>query len=236
LNDAVHRHLLEWNTAAPVKCPSQVKTKRQPWTETEVRVFLSSLIGQRLHAVMLLSLLGLRPAETCGLRWTDIDLDDGTLTVETTRTLVMGDAGMTVVEKAPKTASGRQSLPLPTQVTTALRTFKAVQAQERLVAGPAYTATGYVLVDELGAPQRTDWLRRQTYKAMAAANVRKVRPYDARHACHACLTYLATNGVPAPIVSAWAGHSDLSMAQRVYVHPSAKDLEQGRDALSVLLS
>jgi integrase len=44
---------------------------------------------------------------------------------------------------------------------------------------------------------------------MAAANVRKVRPYDARHAC---LTYLATNGVPAPIVSAWAGHSDLSMA------------------------
>lgn len=43
------------------------------------------------------------------------------------------------------------------------------------------------------------------------------------------------HGVPAPIVSAWAGHSDLSMAQRVYVHPTAKDLEQGRDALSVLL-
>jgi len=25
------------------------------------------------------------------------------------------------------------------------------------------------------------------------------------------------------------------MAQRVYVHPSAKDLEQGRDALALLL-
>ncbi|MDQ3898953.1 MAG: hypothetical protein M3319_00340, partial [Actinomycetota bacterium] len=49
------------------------------------------------------------------------------------------------------------------------------------------------------------------------------------------LTFLVTNGVPAPIVSAWAGHGDLSMAQRMYVHPMAKDLEQGWDALSVLL-
>jgi len=232
LNDAVSRRVLEWNPAAPVKCPAQVRTARQPWSEREVKVFLASLVGQRLHAIMLLSLLGLRPAETCGLRWTDIDLDEGTLTVEVTRTLVMSDAGMTVVEKAPKTASGRRSLPLPAQVVTALRSFKATQAAEQLAAGPAYVSSGRVLVDELGAPQRTDWLRRQTYKAMTAANVRKVRPYDARHAC---LTYLATSGVPAPIVSAWAGHSDLSMAQRVYVHPTAKDLEQGRDALTALL-
>ncbi|MGH4014956.1 MAG: hypothetical protein ACRDSL_13755 [Pseudonocardiaceae bacterium] len=35
---------------------------------------------------------------------------------------------------------------------------------------------------------------------MAAAGVRKVRPYDARHAA---LTFLATNGVPDVIVSAW---------------------------------
>ena len=232
LNDAVNRHLLEWNVAASVKCPTQVKSNRQPWTEHEVRQFLMSLTGQRLHAVMLLSLLGLRPAETCGLRWSDVDLESGTLNVVTTRTLVATDAGMTVIEKGPKSASGRRTLPLPGQVTAALRTFKAVQAAERLAAGPAYEDSGRVLVDELGAPQKTDWLRRQTYKAMATAQVRKVRPYDARHAC---LTYLACNGVPATIVSAWAGHSDLSMAQRVYVHPSAKDLEQGRDALAVLL-
>jgi integrase len=232
LNDAVNRRLVEWNVAAPVKCPSQVKVEREPWTETEVRVFLASLAGQRLHAVMLLSLLGLRPAEVCGLRWPDLDLDTGTLRVQITRTLVATDEGMVVIEKGPKSASGKRSLPLPQQVTAALRTFKALQAQERLIAGPAYEVSGYVLVNELGEALRTDWLRRQAYKAMEAAGVRKVRLYDARHAC---LTYLATNGVPAPIVSAWAGHSDLSMAQRIYVHPTAKDLEQGRDALSILL-
>ena len=43
----------------------------------------------------------------------------------------------------------------------ALKAFKTRQAAERLQAGDAYTDTGYVLVDELGAPQRTDWLRRR---------------------------------------------------------------------------
>jgi integrase len=232
LNDAVNRRLVDFNVAAPVKCPSQIKPDRQPWTETEVRQFLESLTGQRLHAMMLLSLLGLRPAEVCGLRWTDVDLESGTLKVETTRTLVATNTGMVVIEKGPKSASGRRSLPLPAQVTAALKAFRAMQAREKLLARPTYDDSGYVLVNELGAPQRTDWLRRRAYALMAAARVRKVRFYDARHAC---LTYLATNGVPDVIVSAWAGHSDLSLAKRVYVHPSAKDLEQGRDALAVLL-
>jgi site-specific recombinase XerC len=65
LDSAVHRRLVEYNVAAPVKCPSQVRTEREPWTAAEVWVFLGSLAGERLQAVMLLSLLGLRPAETC---------------------------------------------------------------------------------------------------------------------------------------------------------------------------
>jgi hypothetical protein len=55
---------------------------------------------------------------------------------------------MIVVEKGPKSASGRRVLPLPAHVTAVLRTFRALQAAEQLAAGPAYTATGYVLVDD----------------------------------------------------------------------------------------
>jgi integrase len=40
----------------------------------------------------------MRPAEVCGLRWSDVDLESGTLTVSNTRTLVAGE----VVEKGPK--------------------------------------------------------------------------------------------------------------------------------------
>jgi hypothetical protein len=91
---------------------------------------------------------------------------------------------MVVVEKGPKSVSGRRTLPPPAQVTAGLKAFRATQAREQLAAGPAYSASGYVLVDELGAPQRTDWLRRRASELMAAAGVRKVRLYDgpAQHA------------------------------------------------------
>jgi integrase len=233
LDSAVHRRMVEFNVAAPVKCPAQVKVKRVPWSPAEVKTFLASLVGHRLKAVLLLSLMGLRPAEVCGLRWDeDIDLDGQTLTIANTRTIVWSAGGGRVVEKPPKSAAGNRELPLPAPVVAALKAFRTLQARERLAAGEAYEVTGYVLVDELGQPCRTDWLRRRTYELMATAKVRKVRPYDARHSC---LTYLATHGVPDVIVSAWAGHADLTTAKRVYVHPSAADLEQGRDALNTLL-
>ena len=228
LDDAVHRRLIPFNPAAPVKCPAQTRTERDPWTDVEVRKFLGSLSGHRLEAPMVMAFMGLRPAEVCGLRWSDVDLEAGTLRVSNTRTLVES----AVVEKGPKSAAGRRTLPLPPRMVAALTRFKATQAAERLAAGPAYVASGYVLVDEIGEPCRTDWLRRRAYELMAAAGSRKVRLYDARHSV---LTYMATHGVPGVIVSAWAGHSDLGMAARVYTHPTAADLEQGRDALAALL-
>src|SRR5262245_31136320 len=97
-------------------------------------------------------------------------------------------------------------LPLPAPVVAALRAFKAQHAAERLVAGTAYNDSGYVLINEIGAPWRTDALRRAAYRLMAETGMRKVRLYDARHAC---LTFLATSGVPDVVVSAWAGHADL---------------------------
>lgn len=234
LDTAVQRRLVPFNVAAPVKCPAQVKVRRTPWSPYEVRTFLTAIRDDRLYGPLLLSLLGLRPEEVCGLRWADdVDLDAETLTIANVRTLVWTAAdGGQVVEKGPKTDAGNRTLPMPASVTAALRGLKASQAAERLAAGEAYEPSGYVLVDELGEPFKTDHLRRAAYRLMKAAGVRKVRLYDARHAA---LTYLTVSGVPAPIVGAWAGHSDLSMAQRVYVHPSAKDLEQGRDALNTLL-
>jgi integrase len=57
-------------------------TERTPWTGAEVRTFIAELHEERLHAPMLLSLLGLRPAEACGLAWPDVELGAGTLSVQ----------------------------------------------------------------------------------------------------------------------------------------------------------
>ncbi|MEU7957095.1 tyrosine-type recombinase/integrase [Micromonospora humida] len=233
LNVAVRRQLVVRNVAAFVTIPRtaakaalEAQAARKPWTQEEVRTFLTGITDERLHAVCLLSLMGLRPAEVCGLRWSDIDFEAGTIAAgDNTRTLVDGE----IEEKEAKSAAGRRGLPMPATVMKALKAFHTRQKKEHLQAGDAYLASGYVLVDELGRPQRTDWLRRRVYELMAKLGMRKVRPYDARHAC---LTYLAGVGVPDVVLAAWAGHADGgTLAKRVYVHPDSSHLKMAADHL-----
>lgn len=235
LNLAVRRQLVARNVAEHVTIPraarKEAKAKKKtyiPWNEVEVQQFLAHVVPDRLHAVWLLSLIGLRPAEVAGLRWIDVDLEAGTLKVETTRTLVAG----VVVEKDAKSGAGERGLPLPEIVWKALRAFRRRQIAEQLEAGAGWHASGRVACDELGRAVKTDWLRRRAYKAMETAQVRRVRLYDARHAC---LSWMANNGVPDVVVSAWAGHADLGFTKRIYVHSDPQALKAGSEKLGELL-
>lgn len=60
---------------------------------------------------------------------------------------------------------------------------------------------------------------------MTTTGVRKARLYDARHAC---LSWVANNGVPDTVVSAWAGHSDFGFTKRTYVQPDPQSLRAVR--------
>lgn len=235
LNLAVRRQLVTRNVAEHVtisrdaKEAAKARQKRYvPWTQDEVKTFLAHVASDRLYAVWLLSLIGMRPAEVCGLRWEDVDLKAGTIAIETTRTMVAGE----VVEKAAKSDAGQRRLPLPGIVHQALKTFRKRQAAEQLAADKGWWASGRVACDELGREVKTDWLRRRAYKAMETAEVRKVRLYDARHAC---LSWMANNGVPDVVVSAWAGHADLGFTKRVYVHSDPDALRAGSEKLGELL-
>jgi integrase len=93
LNEAVRRRLVVRNVAQFTRVPRQLrkaqakrKVERKPWTEQEVKEFLRGIKADRLFAPMLLSLLGLRPGEVCGLKWSAVDLEAGVLKVELTRT------------------------------------------------------------------------------------------------------------------------------------------------------
>ncbi|OPC84268.1 site-specific integrase [Embleya scabrispora] len=209
-----------------------------PWDETEVRTFIGAIEHRRLYGAMMLTLIAERPAEVCGVRWEHVDLAAGTVKVARTRTIVYDRAlargeRNKVVEKEPKSRAGSRTLPLPSPVVQGLKTFRAIQAREKLAAGEAYNASGYVLVDELGNPMKTDMLRRRAYRFMELAGVRRVRLYLARHAI---LSWMANNGVPDTVVSAWAGHTDLGFTKRTYVHPDPQSLKAGSDKLTELLS
>ncbi|MBB4984948.1 site-specific integrase [Streptomyces nymphaeiformis] len=234
LDRAVIRKLIPVNPAkfvrvslADRKTDKRERTRVKPWTVVEVQTFVRGIAEDRLFAPLLLSLMGLRPAEVCGQRWTDIDLENGILSITTTRTMVSNSK---VIEKDTKTSSGERSLPLPRAPWEMLLAFRERQDAERLAAGEAYTDSGYVVVDELGVPLNTRLLREHAYKQMEKVGLRRVRLYDARHAV---LKALALAGVPDVILAAWAGHTNASFTKRKYVSIEAEDMRGAAEALDV---
>jgi len=241
----IRRGILARNVAQYVTVPKEArkaarakKRERKPWNQDEVRQFLTGIRGQREFGGWMLTFIAERPAEVCGARWKeDIDLENGTTTIGNTRTLAYdpskprGERSV-VVEKDTKTEAGERALPLPMPTWIGLKMFRSIQDAERRAAGAGYEDSGYVMVDALGRPWKTDKLRREAYKLMDATGVRRVRLYDARHAV---LSWMANNGVPDVVVSAWAGHTDLSFTKRTYVHPDPQSLRAGSEKLGELL-
>ncbi|MEU4205258.1 tyrosine-type recombinase/integrase [Streptomyces sp. NPDC026294] len=225
LGRAVTRRLVYVNVAAHVTIPRRARKEErknqeevQPWNVQEVQKFIHGIMGEHLYAALLLSLMGLRPAEVCGLRWEDVDLENATIIIANTRTM-MGNRY--VVEKDTKSLAGERALPLPAPVLATLKAFRALQAEERLALGEAYTASGYVLVHETGVAFTIKQFRRRAYRLMQLLGLRRVRLYLARAAC---FTYLANCGVPDHILARWAGHKNIKTTKRWYVKPDVEDL------------
>jgi integrase len=229
LEQQVTDGVLARNPAAGVKLPAQGKREGTTWSEAELRAFSKTAATDRLHAAWALVLLGMRRGEVLGLRWDDWDRDAGTVTIGRARTLVYGR----VVTKEPKSERGYRTLPLPgEQTAAALAARHRAEAAERLQAGPAWEASGYVAVDELGRPLHPDWFTDEFHRICAAAGVPRIRLHDARHTTS---SLLAAAGVPDHIRAAWCGHTT-AVQVSTYTHARPEDLAVASKALAGILS
>lgn len=179
------------------------------WTREEVWQFMESAAEHRLHAAFLLSTFGLRRSEVCGLRWSDLDLTKGTLSVEQGHVEVSGSEHAI---DAPKTSRSRRTLPLPTDATAALRALRARQQQETLAIGIPWDEDRHVCSNEDGSPVLprtfTGWFRRISKNA-------GLRPITLRNLRHTSVSVMLHRGIPASTVAAWHGH-DVRMTTSVY--------------------
>lgn len=210
------------NPVRHVKRARHDAADRGTWTEEQVRQFLATAAGDRLHACWLLSLLGLRRAEVLGLRWGDVDYTAGTVTIARTRVLVNGQ----VIEKSPKSRRSARTLPLFEPVTGALRALYKRQLKERLAAGPAYADSGYIAADELGEPLGIERYSDEFGRIAALADLPPVRLHDTRATVNGALE---RTGVSESLRAAWLGHT-VTVNKTSYLRPPA-DLAPVSDAI-----
>ena len=164
----------------------------------------------------LLATTGMRRGEVLGLRWADIDLDTGRLTI--TRTLITTDVERRRARNGLGHAEDRQG-PSTNSAGPDDRVgpcaHRSRQLQERLAAGSAYEDGDLVCCLEDGRP-----LHPKTFSYYFGRHVRrlelpKIRLHDLRHT-HATLALRA--GVHPRIVQERLGHANVSITLDTYSH------------------
>lgn len=117
-----------------------VRPETPSWTGEELGRFLAGVVDDPLYALwVLLATTGLRRGEALGLRWSDVDLERGTISVSQTVTMV----GHRVVVSPPKTDRSRRRLVLDGDTVRVLEAHREAQDRDRTMVGttPSTTVT-----------------------------------------------------------------------------------------------
>ncbi|WP_105970442.1 tyrosine-type recombinase/integrase [Streptomyces geranii] len=232
LNHALRRGHVTRNVATLAVPPRIEEEEVEPYDIEEVQRLLSEAAKLRNSARWSIALaLGLRQGEALGLRWSDVDLQNGILRVRKNRLRPKylhgcgGECGRKPgyckqrvrknEDTAPtKSRAGRRVIGVPGELGRLLELHRKEQDRERRLAADEWRETGFVFTSPLGEPlvPSTDY---DAWKQLLTdAKVRDGRLHDARHTAATVLLIL---GVPERVVMQIMGWSSTAMAAR-YQH------------------
>jgi integrase len=179
------------------------------WTADQTARFLHSIGGHRLYAVYhLIALRGLRRGEAAGLRWCDLDLDQGAAVINGQTQRIGG----TLVASPPKTEAGRRSIALDRTTVAALRRHRESQQAELAALGT--DGGGYVFTNQRGRPISPDTLTRTFNTLVAGSGLPPIRLHDLRHGAGSLALQA---GADLKVIQDQLGHSSIVFTADTYV-------------------
>jgi integrase len=230
LNQAVKWGKVPRNVATLIDPPRVERHDIQVLNACEARRLLDAAAGDRLEALYAVAVaLGLRQSEILGLRWCDVDLDRGTLTVS--KQLQRLDGRWQLVE--PKTRQSRRTITLPQVTLTQLRAHRARQGQERLAAGLRWQHWDLVFPSSIGTPLEPRNLVTRFKALLQRAGLPDLRFHDLRHSC---ASLLIAQGVSPRVVMETLGHSQIGLTMNTYAHVLPEVQRQAATAMDALFS
>jgi integrase len=212
LNDAVSDGLIPRNPTSGLKAPRPAKKEIHPLSCQQAKVFLEAARGDRFEgAYVVASHCGLREGEILGLKWSDVDLNTGTLQVR--RTLSEARAGQRF--EPPKNGKGR-NVRLTPQAVEALRTHLGRQLEEIERSGDHYRDQGLVFPSRVGTPMNAKNLTARSFKPLLKrAGLPDIRFHDLRHTF---ATLMLQNGEHPKVVQEMLGHATIAITMDTYSH------------------
>lgn len=212
LSDAVAKGLLSRNPAAAATPPAAASTRAPEmawWRPEELRAFLSFVDGHELATLFrLAAVTGMRRGEVVGLRWIDVDLEAGRLTVRRQLTAV----DYRVRWQSPKSDRGRRTIDLDPATVEVLASLKG---ERRPAAGHESPTADLVFARPDGSALHPDRVSAVFDGLVARSGLRRIRLHDLRHT-HAA--HLIAAGVDSLTISRRLGHASVSFTLDRYGH------------------
>ncbi len=215
LDDAMRWDKILRNPARRADPPSArgaTSERPDPWTASELQTFLERCGENRYRPLYtFLALTGCRRGEAVGLHWQDVDLEAGVARIRTTITAIEHR-----VKVDGKTKTGRErEIELDGPTIATLRSWRARQAQERLLMGAGYAENDLVFCHPDGRMYHPERASREFDRMVERQGARRVRLHDLRHGW---ATMALKAGVHPKVVQERLGHANVGVTLNIYSH------------------
>ena len=216
---AVKNDYILSNPADRVKRPKKNKHISSFYTKEEILTLLDIAKDDPIYIPIVLSAYyGFRRSETLGMRWSAIDFENKTITVNH-KVTELTENGKTIVyaEDKLKTKSSYRTLPLIPVVEEKLLEHKAKLERNQKLFGNGYCKEymDYVCVDEMGKLFRPNFVSDHFGWLLKKYGLKKLTFKELRHSC---ASMLVAEGIPMKSIQEWLGHSNFSTTADIYSH------------------
>lgn len=229
LYDAVRLNLIEKNPADQVDKPPRTHTEMKILTEDQARALLEAARGHRYETLYLLALrTGMRRGELLALRWQDVNLKRGLITVHVGVQRVDLPGERTRIEDT-KTERSHREVKITPAVVEALQRHRHAQKEARMAALD-WQDQDLVFCGKRGKLIPLEMPARDLDTLLREAGLPDVRFHDLRHTC---VTILLSHGVPPHTVARQIG-DEVALMLRVYAHVLPSQLEQAASVMDTV--
>ncbi|EDS76439.1 phage integrase [Clostridium botulinum C str. Eklund] len=240
LESALKQNYIYQNYCKLVTLPKIVKDdKFTVFTLQDQNIFLNNIQGHKYEMAFILALgTGLRLGELLGLKWSDIDFDNNTLSVSRAikRTTIInkqGDRKSQIIEQLPKTKTSIRTVPIPTNIMEKLKEYKQKHSVIKKENEDLYNNTDYIFCDKLGNPLDPKRIPRNFKSVLKKAGLKDIKFHSLRHTY---ATRLFEVGVPIKTVQTLMGHSDITTTMNIYTHVMPEEKNKAAEKINVLFS